>query len=237
MAKWKSEVLVAQGTDKEAETNDRATKGADSAKNDEVKAEHIKHDGKDAKSNDGDIGGSDQDLEDDDDGDDTSIDITEKMFDWCIAELRHKLQSFKQTGAISVFDGDVVKSDIAIPSALKDALSTAVAKLEDVPDLHRDWHPGSNEKVLDLVHPSLFPVIYGHTRILPDSLMGLDDCIARCGAGLTLEVPPEEDCALWIQRTFENKSPFTDHLLQNPFSQRFQWLPCEVGFSDEDEVK
>lgn len=28
--------------------------------------------------------------------------------------------------------------------------------LEDVPDAERDWHPGSDGQVLDLVHPSLF---------------------------------------------------------------------------------
>jgi hypothetical protein len=139
--------------------------------------------------------------------------------------------------ANSVFDGDVVKSDTAIPSALKDALNNAVATLEDVLDMHRDWHPGSNEQVLDLAHPSLFPVVYGRTRVLPNSLVGLDDCITSCGKGLTLDVPPKEECALRVQRTFENKSPYTDYLLKNPFNQKSQWLPCEVPFSENDEVK
>jgi hypothetical protein len=165
------------------------------------------------------------------------VDITETMFDWCIAELRHKLKSFQQTGAITVYDGDVIKSDTVIPPALKDALSTAAANLEDVPDSRRDWHPGSSERVLDLVHPSLFPVVYGSTRILPDSLVGLDDCVTRCGEGLALGVPPKEDCALWVQRTFGNKIYDTNYLLQDPFSQKFQWLPCEVAFSGDDEVK
>jgi len=54
---------------------------------------------------------------------------------WCIAELRHKSESFKQSGAVSVLDGDVVNSDTAIPPSLKDALNAAVAELEDVLDL------------------------------------------------------------------------------------------------------
>ena len=103
----------------------------------------------------------------------------------------YKLQSFQQTAAISVFDGDVVKSDTAIPSALKDTLSTGIAKLEDsIPHSHRDWHPRFNEKFLHLVHPSLFPVIYGRTKILPGNLAGLDDCIARCGKGWCLRSRP-----------------------------------------------
>jgi hypothetical protein len=174
-----------------------------------------------------------------DGGRDEDYDLTEKMFEWCIAELRHKSESFKQCGAVSVLDGDVVKSDTAIPPSLRDALNAAVAELEDVLDLHRDWHPGSNERVLDLVHPSLYPVIYGRTKILPDSLVGIDDCIKRCGEGLTLKIPPREDCALWLQPIYEDRMPqgHTSYLLQDPFSQKFQWLPCEVAFSDGDEVK
>ena len=38
-----------------------------------------------------------------------------------------------------------------------------MSPLESVPDSEKDWHPGSDGKVLDLVHPSLFPVIYGLT--------------------------------------------------------------------------
>ena len=42
-------------------------------------------------------------------------------------------------------------------------LLAAVAPLESIPDAAKDWHPGSDGKVLDLVHPSLYPVVYGRT--------------------------------------------------------------------------
>ncbi len=35
------------------------------------------------------------------------------------------------------------------------ALVRGVAILESVPDEEKDWHPGSEHQVLDLVHPSL----------------------------------------------------------------------------------
>jgi len=38
-----------------------------------------------------------------------------------------------------------------------------VAPLESVPDSEKDWHPGSDGLVLDLVHPSLYPIVYGRT--------------------------------------------------------------------------
>jgi hypothetical protein len=56
-------------------------------------------------------------------------------------------------------DDDVVKSDSAIPPDLQAALKAAVDTLEDVPHGLKDWHPGSDDLVLDLGHPSLFPLV------------------------------------------------------------------------------
>ncbi|KAF8521940.1 hypothetical protein BU17DRAFT_75381 [Hysterangium stoloniferum] len=127
--------------------------------------------------------------------------FTPKMANWCISELQHKAGIFKTTGAISIYNGDVVKSDTVIPAVLKKELISAVVPLENVPDRQKDWHPHSDEKVLDIVHPSLFPLVYGCTRILPYSVTNLANCIELCGA---------------------------------PYSQKFQWLPCDVDISKED---
>lgn len=37
--------------------------------------------------------------------------------------------------------------------------------LEDVHEGDKDWHPRSNGLVLDLVHPSLYPLVYGRTFV------------------------------------------------------------------------
>ena len=50
-----------------------------------------------------------------------------------------------------------------ISTELLHQLFAAVAPLENVPDEQKDWHPGSNEQVLDLVHPSLFPIVYNRS--------------------------------------------------------------------------
>ncbi|TFK72608.1 hypothetical protein BDN72DRAFT_762917 [Pluteus cervinus] len=144
-----------------------------------------------------------------------NVDISERMVDWCIEELRWKakLPIFTEHGAISIYEGDVVKSDVAIPRSLKEALRNAVAPLEDVPEDQRDWHPGSDDQVLDLVHPSLFPLVYGTSRILPDSLTTLEDCVKRCGEGVIVPVP--------------------NSLQNNFYSEKFQWLPCEVDVSGD----
>ncbi|KAF5383274.1 hypothetical protein D9615_005045 [Tricholomella constricta] len=154
-------------------------------------------------------------------------DITESMVDWCIAELQYKAKTFEKTWSVIVYNGDVVKSDHAVPAPLKEALKAAVAPLEQMPAWEKDWHPGSDEKVLDLVHPSLFPLIYGRSRILPDSLVGLDDCIQRSGEGLTIPVPPLEEAS--IESSYHYRHEGDDSTA--PFSRRFQWLPCEVDLS------
>lgn len=54
------------------------------------------------------------------------------MFEWCIAELRSKAPIYRDSGFVTVYQADVVKSDIAIPRALNQALSAAVEELERV---------------------------------------------------------------------------------------------------------
>jgi hypothetical protein len=147
------------------------------------------------------------------------IDITLKMVEWCIAELQYKAKDFKRTGAVSVYNGDVVKSDCAISASLNQALQAAVKSLEDIPASLKDWHPGSDEKVLNLVHPSLFPLIYGQSKIINKGVVELKDCVRRSGEGDVLPVP---EC----------------HRCDDRYSESFQWLPCDVELGgNENSVK
>lgn len=150
------------------------------------------------------------------------------MIDWCLEELKFKAKIFERIGAVSVYTGDVVKSDTLIPDSLKQALKAAVVQLERVPAAEQDWHPGSDQKVLDLVHPSLFPLVYGRTRILTDGTVGLDDCIERCGQGTTVPVPPAEEADLVDSGA---RYPWEQPFGANAFSTQFQWLPCDVDLS------
>jgi hypothetical protein len=138
----------------------------------------------------------------------TNVDITESMVTWCINELQHKTKKFHETGMIMVYNGDVIKSDTIVPLSLRNALKVAAALLENIPEMYHDWHPGSDDTVLDLVRPLLFPVIYRRTRILSDSGVGLDDCMKRCGDGVTLEVLSNQG---------------------GPYSHKYQWLPCDIS--------
>lgn len=128
----------------------------------------------------------------------------------------------------------VVKSNNIISTELREELKKAVAPLEDVPPSAQDWHPGSNEQVLDLVHPSLFPLIYGRSRILPTGTIAREDCIQNSGKGETVPVPSDDDCRLgskpnWLS---QNGTGDTDY-----WTKRFQWLPSNVAFTENEGVK
>ncbi|KAK6331309.1 hypothetical protein TWF730_004394 [Orbilia blumenaviensis] len=62
----------------------------------------------------------------------------------------------------------VWRTDSLVDEELRKELLDAVATLENVPEDQKDWHPGSNKQVLDLVHPSLWPVIYGRSISIID---------------------------------------------------------------------
>ena len=106
----------------------------------------------------------------------------------CISELRDKAQYFLKTGYVTVLDNAacVVKSDTSIQYALKEELKAAVKPLEEVPDDQKDWHPGSGNQVLDLVHPSLYPLMYGQTRILLGAKVDLKKCAEFSNAGVII---------------------------------------------------
>jgi hypothetical protein len=100
----------------------------------------------------------------------------------------------------------------------------AVAKLENVSNEEKEWHPGSSHKVLDLVHPSLWPFIYGRTPVLLDKRINLADPLSHCGVGTILPAPKPIEIA-------DPERPWSTTPFQHPFpslSHQFQWLPCDV---------
>ncbi|KAL8800638.1 MAG: hypothetical protein Q9182_005051 [Xanthomendoza sp. 2 TL-2023] len=96
------------------------------------------------------------------------------MVDWAIAEVKYKAQIFNQVDCIEALDG-VWKSDTIINEELRIALEVAVQSLEDVPEADKDWHPGPDGQVLDLVHPSIYPLVYGQSPILAAETFVSDD--------------------------------------------------------------
>ena len=152
----------------------------------------------------------------------------------------------------------MLKSDNVISNELKEELKRAVAPLEDVPENKKDWHPGSDNTVLDLVHPSLFPLVYERSRILPDSTINIENCLNSIGKGVVVPSPlrrpgvsgstmsehdvnrPGSDTTQWLT---SDRGPSNDDTVpfdirpQEVWSHRFQWLPCNVSFPDGENAQ
>ncbi|KAL3471635.1 hypothetical protein BJX99DRAFT_263036 [Aspergillus californicus] len=133
--------------------------------------------------------------------------INNKTWDWCLQELQDMARQFEQDGRLVIFNtrSGVWKSDTAIPHDVKSQLS--------------------NSGPID---PSLFPVVYGRTKILVGG--------QSCGI--------DEHC--WSSRSIGKKGPIVSASPQlvegdstwgpegsqrDIWSSKFQWLPCEVEFT------
>ncbi|KAJ7121240.1 hypothetical protein C8R43DRAFT_1033512 [Mycena crocata] len=132
--------------------------------------------------------------------------MTSNMVNYVLTELAaYARLSDPETGIESGPFDAIWYSDRLISGEVSDRLRTAVAELEDIPDDLKDWHPGSNGQVLDLVHPSLFCIVYGRTTESP---------------GLThVESLERED---------------SERYAQNARSYDFSWLPSDFSVDATD---
>ncbi|KAH7142168.1 hypothetical protein EDB81DRAFT_723437 [Dactylonectria macrodidyma] len=154
-------------------------------------------------------------------------DFTPAMADACISELRKKAEMYEKTGLMPVYDYTtaVIKSDSILTSELAMALQEAIKPLENVPPKSKDWHPHSKEQVLDLVHPSLWPLIYGRSRVLRDRVINVNDALAFCGTGVILPAPGSEQTTKIL-----GEGGFCEEEVV-VLSNKFQWLPCDVDLN------
>ncbi|RXW20822.1 hypothetical protein EST38_g5042 [Candolleomyces aberdarensis] len=97
-------------------------------------------------------------------GESPETEFTLKMFEYCIKELQDLVPRYLESpnGAMKVYNGDVYKSDVAVPQQTKLAL-------QQTP----------------------IPLIYGRTKVLPagSEVTNLEDCVKRCGEGEVVHLP------------------------------------------------
>ncbi|KAL5532593.1 hypothetical protein ACEPAF_4367 [Sanghuangporus sanghuang] len=148
---------------------------------------------------------------------DSVVKLSKKEVDYVLDELDGyaKLRDEETGIQVSCFDG-IWHSDSLIKEELRERLKRGVSVLENVPDSEKDWHPGSNDQVLDLVHPSLHCVVYGRTLAIPRSHSG------------SQERP--EPKPLMVPEFIRGCQPTLR-------SERFQWLPTDFSVSDDGKVK
>ena len=126
------------------------------------------------------------------------------------------------------YDAAVIKTDTAVSSDLKAALLAAAAPLKDIPDRLKDWQPGSDGKALDLIHPSLSPLLYGRSRVLSSGVVELQDCVSRTGKGEITTTPDDSQVEV---HTTKYRNDIWGNADPNFWSKAFRWLPCDVGIA------
>lgn len=158
-----------------------------------------------------------------------ALEQAEQMRESHIDYVLHELDGYaklrdEETGIeVSCYDR-IWQSDRLIPTSLRERLIAGVSKLENVPDSEKDWHPRSNGQVLDLVHPSLYPVVYGRTLAYPDDPDKRDP--ATLAPVLAPPLPPTNT---WSYHDH-------DHNQNYHISRRFQWLPTDFVVSEDGKL-
>lgn len=115
---------------------------------------------------------------------------------------------------------------------LHDALKKAFQKLQDDQAESPDWHPISIDltsrrndvtsatpsSVQNLVHPSMYPLVYGRSKVVREEIVGVEDAIySWAGKG---DVIPRQKVGS-----------------DDVWSKSFQWLPSNVAFQADGSVK
>ncbi|KAL6800419.1 hypothetical protein J3E68DRAFT_448661 [Trichoderma sp. SZMC 28012] len=147
--------------------------------------------------------------------------FTLPMAEWCIEELKDKADLYEKTGLIPILDSKagVIKSDKLVPDDLKRELSIASKKLLQTLDENDISHNGISFHLID---PSIYPLIYDRSRILPDRTINRTNCLEACGKGDILQ-------SIWGPNEKDRPSGIFDC-----FSQ---WLPCDVIVDETGHAK
>jgi len=156
-------------------------------------------------------------------------DVTPNMANWIIEELKFKSMIYEHSNAVTLYSGDISKSDSNVPDSLLQDLRCAYEILEyDDPEL-QFYHPRSMNKQRDLLPVGLYQLIYGKSRILPDRVIGVDEALQFAGQGEVVPVPTES--GITRQDIVWRISSRAD-IETRPFSRHFQILPSdwEMGY-------
>ncbi|ANZ75079.1 BA75_02687T0 [Komagataella pastoris] len=136
----------------------------------------------------------------------------EAIWKFVFEELAWYEKYAEETGFTAGPNENVLFSDSALDDDFRKSLKKSVyEKLEDVPEDSKDWHPGSDNQVLDLVHPSLYPLQYGKTLVVTEKGYEVSKMI------VTKEIPK-----------------YTHYYGKDFLSENYQWLPSIFHVSKEN---
>ncbi|KAK0101338.1 hypothetical protein ONS95_006515 [Cadophora gregata] len=170
--------------------------------------------------------------------------MSEKAWNWCMDELRDKAILFGENQYVRVLDTGscICKSDTLLHESLGAEFRSGIAPLLERPD--KDWQPKSDRQVLNIVDPSLFPLVYGRSLVLADGgQVNLENVL---GSYEHATVAPEHldrrvDSAN-VQKQMEEGATeilrlgvdeYDSECAHYFWSSNYQYLPSDVEFSKD----
>ncbi|PTB75248.1 hypothetical protein M440DRAFT_1439803 [Trichoderma longibrachiatum ATCC 18648] len=166
--------------------------------------------------------------------------VSDEAFEFCIAELRNKAAYYVKTGLIPTLDSagnTIVKSDTFVSDQLWDELKTSFETLRADQAGNVDWHPGTNDMVQNLVHPSMYPFVFGRSGFIFEEEVDRENAFASVGKG---SIVPEITRLPDYGSRFLNVAwqPNSIGVVPSEYrSSQYQWLPTNVTFREDGTAK
>ncbi|KAJ2893778.1 hypothetical protein GGI21_005382, partial [Coemansia aciculifera] len=160
--------------------------------------------------------------------------LTDAEFCYVLDELQYylSLHTLYSSIRLSAADG-VWFSDSLIDVQTTNALKDYAAVLANDPSCQQDWHPNDNSCVLNLIDPSLFPLIYSRSMLCLQTTTSPQ-------AALSPAVPGEFPGSAKKWSEILSKSGYyvpTIRYCSNSCESRwFSWLPSEFRVDDNGAV-
>lgn len=170
--------------------------------------------------------------------------VSQSTWEWCIAELRDKAIDFRKDHFFLTLNADsgVCVSDALVGAPLQDELQQAFQ--EHLNSNHKETSVKKEDpnKMHDMVDPSLFPLVYGRTPVLGQGQVSITNggpAYPTNDSQISVAPTPKHPVEAYIaDRPLSytgTARPF--NYQTNPFyrwSNRFQWLPSEVEFTEQE---
>jgi hypothetical protein len=128
----------------------------------------------------------------------------------------------------------VAKSDNLVAPILHKKLRDACKTLQRDQAKSPDWHPNSKDMVQDLVHPSMYPLVYGRSKVLQTESVGVKDSIDKWAAkGDVIQNTGSHTLDDGLRNIFRGSGGVP----HDYWSDTYQWLPANVAFQEDGSVK
>lgn len=132
--------------------------------------------------------------------------VTAAEFEYILDELRYYATVKEGPIEIGPVDGTWQSDELIDETLLTSFKESVFELLENVDESEKDYHPGSKNLVVDLVHPSLFCFVRGVSKITDESGISADTIS---------ELSPDES---------------------DSNNSKYRWLPAEISCDEHGEV-